>query len=127
MLQARSLTPILRIFDEAKAREFYLDWLGFHPDFEHRFEDGAPLYMGISLGNIRIHLSEHVGDASPGANILIYCKGLVGYHTSITKVPYKYYRPAVEPYQWVEHHICMQVQDPFYNKISFIEDIQGVQ
>ena len=30
-------TPILRIFDEAKAREFYVDFLGFKVDWEHRF------------------------------------------------------------------------------------------
>ena len=30
-------TPILRIFDIAKAREFYLDFLGFAVDWEHRF------------------------------------------------------------------------------------------
>ena len=41
--------PILRILDEAKAREFYIDWLGFQIDFEHRFAPGMPLYMGISL------------------------------------------------------------------------------
>jgi len=31
-------TPILRILDEAKAREFYVDFLGFNVDWEHRFE-----------------------------------------------------------------------------------------
>ena len=28
--------PILRIFDEAKAREFYVGFLGFKIDWEHR-------------------------------------------------------------------------------------------
>jgi hypothetical protein len=41
-------TPILRIFDEAKAKEFYIDFLGFKVDWEHRFEAGLPLYMQIS-------------------------------------------------------------------------------
>ena len=40
--------PILRIFDVAKAKEFYLDYLGFRTDWEHRFEPG--LYMQISKG-----------------------------------------------------------------------------
>jgi len=35
--------PILRIFDEAKAKEFYLDFLGFSLGWEHRFEPDAPL------------------------------------------------------------------------------------
>lgn len=29
-------TPILRMFDEAKAREFYIDFLGFHVDKYYR-------------------------------------------------------------------------------------------
>ncbi|MEM6436951.1 MAG: glyoxalase superfamily protein, partial [Cyanobacteria bacterium P01_D01_bin.115] len=37
-------TPILRIFDEAKAKEFYVDFLGFQVDWEHRFQPGMPLY-----------------------------------------------------------------------------------
>lgn len=40
--------PILRIFDEAKAREFYVDFLGFKVDWEHRFGENFPLYMQVS-------------------------------------------------------------------------------
>jgi len=39
---------VLRSFDEAKAREFYVDFLGFTVDWEHRFEPGMPLYMQVS-------------------------------------------------------------------------------
>ena len=35
--------PILRIFDEEKAKEFYINFLGFRVDWEHRFEEGLPL------------------------------------------------------------------------------------
>ncbi|TIS73102.1 MAG: VOC family protein, partial [Mesorhizobium sp.] len=41
-----TVTPILRMFDTVKAREFYLNFLGFEVRFEHRFDDNAPLYMG---------------------------------------------------------------------------------
>ena len=57
--------PILRIFDEAKAREFYAGFLGFTFDWEHRFEPGTPLYAQVSRGDCRLHLSEHHGDAHP--------------------------------------------------------------
>lgn len=40
--------PVLRIFSVEKAREFYLDYLGFQVDFEHRFDERAPLFMQIS-------------------------------------------------------------------------------
>lgn len=45
---SHKVIPILRIFDEAKAREFYIDWLGFSVDWEHRFNSNTPLiYAGI--------------------------------------------------------------------------------
>ena len=65
------ITPILRSFDEAKAREFFVDFLGFTVDWEHRFEPSLPLYMQVSKDDCIIHLSEHHGDCSPGAAIRI--------------------------------------------------------
>ena len=41
------VTPILRSFDEARARDFYVRYLGFEVLFEHRFEPGLPLYLGL--------------------------------------------------------------------------------
>lgn len=35
--------PIIRIFSEEKAKEFYLDFLGFKLEWEHRFEEQLPL------------------------------------------------------------------------------------
>ena len=40
-------TPILRIFDIAKAHEFYVDFLGFEVQWEHRFEDIAALHREL--------------------------------------------------------------------------------
>ena len=34
--------PILRIFDVAKARQFYLGFLGFRVDWEHHFGESTP-------------------------------------------------------------------------------------
>jgi hypothetical protein len=62
---------ILRMFDEAKAKEFYLDFLGFTLDWEHRFEAQLPLYMQISKDRCILHLSEYHGDGSPGAAMRI--------------------------------------------------------
>ena len=45
-----AVIPIFRIFDVAKAHEFYLGYLGFKIDWEHRFEPGMPLYTQISRG-----------------------------------------------------------------------------
>lgn len=40
-------TPILRIFDIEKAREFYIGYLGFTVEREHRFDETSPLYMCV--------------------------------------------------------------------------------
>ena len=59
--------PILRIFDEAKARKFWIGFLSFTVDWEHRFDPDAPLYMQVSRDGCVLHLTEHHGDYSPGA------------------------------------------------------------
>jgi len=46
--QLREAIPILRIFSVEKAKEFYLDFLGFTLDWEHRFGDNFPLYAQVS-------------------------------------------------------------------------------
>ena len=58
--------PILRMFDLDKAKDFYVGFLGFQVDWEHRFEPATPVYMQVSRGDCRIHLSEHHGDGTPG-------------------------------------------------------------
>ena len=79
-IQIQQTIPILRIFDVAKAREFYLDFLGFNIDWEHRFEDGFPLYMQVSRAGMTLHLSEHHGDACPGSTVFAWMHGLDEFH-----------------------------------------------
>jgi catechol 2,3-dioxygenase-like lactoylglutathione lyase family enzyme len=62
-----SVVPIRRIFDIAKADEFYLGFLGFKVDWDHRFDDNAPLYRQALRGDLVLRLSEPHGDGSPGA------------------------------------------------------------
>lgn len=66
-----SVVPIFRIFDYKKAIEFYVDWLGFKIDWEHKFEDNSPIYMQVSRDGIILHLSEHHGDCAPGSKAYI--------------------------------------------------------
>ena len=63
--------PILRSFDEREAKAFYVGYLDCTVDFEHRFEPGLPLYMQVSRDGLVPHVSEHHGDASPGATVRI--------------------------------------------------------
>lgn len=109
-------TPILRSYDEGKAREFYLDWLGFRVDFEHRFEPSMPLYMQISRGDCLLHLSEHHGDGSPGVVVRIRVDELEAFHAELQTRPYKNYRPSIHERDWAHE---MVVQDGAGNRLVF--------
>ena len=113
-------TPILRIFDEHKAREFYIDFLGFAIDFEHRFEDETPLYMGISRDGCTLHLSEHHGDCCPGAAVRVAADDLDEYHRELTAKAYKYNRPMIQEMPWGTRD--MTVLDPFGNRLTFTNE-----
>ena len=77
------ITPILRIFDEAKAKEFYVDFLGFKVDWEHRFADDLPLYMQVSKDDCLLHLSGHFGDCCPGSAVRIETTELEAYQQEL--------------------------------------------
>lgn len=108
----------MRIFDTAKAHEFYLDFLGFSVDWEHRFGDDFPLYSQISRNGLRLHLSEHSGDATPGGNMVVPMRGLDTFHRELADRNYRYLKPAISEQDWGRE---MQVTDPFNNRIRFME------
>lgn len=111
--------PIFRIFSEENAREFYLGFLGFRLDWEHRFEPDMPTYMQISRGAVVLHLSEHHGDATPGSTAYVRMRGVRDFHAEISAKDYRYLRPGVESRDWTDAE--MTVTDPFGNRIRFGE------
>jgi hypothetical protein len=111
--------PILRSFDETKAREFYIDWLGFGIDWENRFGPHAPLYMQVSRDGIVFHISEHHGDGSPGVHVRILMSGVQDLHAELAAKAYKNNRPGLERPEW--GGIEFTVIDPVNNRISFAE------
>lgn len=118
----KSPTPILRIFDEQKAKEFYLTFLEFELDWEHRFEDDLPLYMQVSFGDCMIHLSEHHGDCCPGAALRIEVENLELLHASLRSKKYKYALPGIEPTPWNTLEVSMV--DPFGNRLVLFERLE---
>jgi uncharacterized glyoxalase superfamily protein PhnB len=113
--------PILRIFDIAKADEFYLAYLGFGVDWDHRFDDHAPLYRQISRGDLLLHLSEHHGDGSPGVHLRVTMSGVEAFHQELAAKAYRYMRPGLERTPWKT--LETGVIDPFGNKIQFSEPV----
>lgn len=112
--------PIFRMFDSEKAKEFYLGFLGMTLDWEHRFEDGAPLYMQVARGDLKLHLSEHHGDCCPGSTAYVQMTGLEDFHREITSKGYRFMRPGLDPAPWGGR--IMEVTDPFGNRLRFCED-----
>lgn len=110
--------PVVRIFDEARAMEFYEGFLGFTVDWRHRFHANAPLYCQVSRGGMRLHLSEHSGDASPGCTSIVYMKGVEALQKSLVAKNYKYNRPGLNRQEW---GMECEVIDPFGNRLRFLE------
>lgn len=118
-MQVQQTIPILRIFDYDKALEFYISWLGFTIVWENRFEENAPVYMEVEKAGMRLHLSEHHGDGTPGTKVFVWCNGLQEYHRELMDKQYKYNRPGLEEAFYSAW--CMEVNDPFNNRIIFNE------
>ena len=124
MIHLSSPIPILRIFSEEPARAFYLDFLGFKIDWEHRFEPGMPLYAQISRGKLLLHLSEHHGDATPGSTVFVPMSGIDAFQSELLAKQYKFARPHVDNLDWGRQ---MQIADPFGNRIRFCEQILSAE
>ena len=121
MVKLGAVTPVLRIFDEAKAREFYVDFLGFTIEFEHRYGDNFPIYMAISHSGCRLHLSEHHGDGSPGAHVRISADDVDQMCKDLSAKDYKFAKPGggeKTPWGTIE----VTITDPFANRLTFAQE-----
>lgn len=110
--------PIVRIFSVEKAMEFYRDFLGFKVDWEHRFGDNFPLYCQVSRAGVVLHLSEHAGDASPGAKAIVHMTGIEKLRAELIAKDYRYMKPGIVEQPWGRE---LTVTDPFSNRIVFCQ------
>lgn len=113
--------PILRSFDAGQMREFYVDFLGFAVTFEHRFDPQGPLYSELRMGDCILHLSEHHGDACPGAALRIEMEDVRGYAFALNAKRYRQARPGVVRQPW--GYDDMTVTDPFGNRLIFFSAV----
>ena len=111
--------PITRIFDEDKAKEFYIGYLGMNLDWEHRFEPGYPIYMQVSKGALKLHLSEHSGDCTPGSKIFVNVSNIDALCGELQARDYSFCKPTIETAHWGDR--CFTIVDPFSNRILFNE------
>ncbi len=114
----RRVVPVLRIFDVEKAKAFYVGYLGFSLDWEHRFEERSPLYMQVSRGSLVLHLSEHHGDGTPGSVVYVETRGVRAYQAELAAKEYPYLNPGVCV---DEMGTGMTLLDPFGNTLRLNE------
>jgi len=118
-LRTLRVIPILRIFSVEKTHEFYLGYLGCHLDWEHRFDENAPLYMQVSRDGLVLHLSEHYGDGSPGACFQVDFEGVRELHSELAAKNYPYWRPGIDETFWGTPRL--NLLDPFGNQLHLCE------
>jgi hypothetical protein len=108
------VVPILRFFDEALTKQFYIDFLEFTVDWEHRFEPDMPLYMQLSKDDCILHLSEHFGDCNPGSAIRVEVEDAKRLQEHLLAKAFKFARPGFD-----SHWNQVSLTDPSGNKLHF--------
>jgi hypothetical protein len=113
---ARVTIPILRTFPGGEAHRFYVEFLGFTVDWEHRFDDGMPLYQQVSREGCVLHLSEHHGDATPGSAVRIEISDVRGLQRELADSTVYPLQIGLCSEPWGDD---LTVPDPFANHITF--------
>ncbi|HEX3424037.1 MAG TPA: glyoxalase superfamily protein [Sphingomicrobium sp.] len=113
-----SPTPILRSFDERRAKRFYVEFLGFEILFERRFEPNSPLYMGLRKGDCVLHLSEHYGDGTPGSVTRIPAHDVKALAVELREKNFENARPGdPQLMDWGSWELT--IHDPASNRLTF--------
>jgi catechol 2,3-dioxygenase-like lactoylglutathione lyase family enzyme len=97
--------PILRTADVAVAVPWYVR-LGFEQEWTHRFEEGFPAFVSMVRGEVRLFLSEHVGDARP--DTLLYLR------LNDVELIAEEFGVAVEDAPWARE---IELRDPDRNRL----------
>jgi hypothetical protein len=117
-IQVISMVPILRMYDVAATIRFYVDYLGCSPDW--RDGDGdRPVYLQVSRAALRLHLSSHHDDGTPGTAVLVVVGNLDALHAELHQRRYPFLNPGIEP--GPGHGREMQLIDPASNRIRFYQ------
>jgi extradiol dioxygenase family protein len=110
--------PILRMFDVAATKRFYVEYLGCSLDWCDG-EGDRPVYMQVSRGDLVLHLSTHHDDGTPGGAVLVETQDVDTLHAELRERGYPFLNPGVEPGPGGGRE--MQLIDPSSNRLRFYE------
>ena len=112
--------PTFRILNYNVAIEFYVDFLGFTMDWEHRFGPSEPVYMQISRNNLTLHLSENKRFQTE-VIIFVDTDGIEAFHKELVERNTAKSIPEVSKTDW--QTLQMEIKDPFGNLLRFNQTI----
>ena len=117
--EVRSSIPVWRMFEEAEAKVFYLDYSGFEIDWQPGFSPTAAMDLQIDLREAILHLNGHAtADAqiTEGNNPTL---GLPNYCDYLISKGANYPKPvAVDP-RYQGRKTDLNIYDPFGNYLVF--------
>jgi len=100
---------------------FYVEYLGCSLDWQDG-EGDRPVYLQVSRDGMRLHLSSHHDDGTPGTAVHVVVRNLDALHAELRNRGYPFLNPGIEsgPGNGRE----MQLIDPASNRVRFYEPAQ---
>jgi hypothetical protein len=118
-IELRAAIPILRMHDVAVTKRFYLDYLGCALDGQDG-EGDLPIFMKVSRGAMRLHLSSHHDDGTPGSVVLVVTSDVADLHAELASKNYPFLNPGLEAGPG-GGGLELQLIDPASNRLRFYE------
>lgn len=116
------IVPTLRMTDEARSRAFYVDGLGFHVDWTHRFEPDLPALLQLSRDGIIFYLSQHVMDCAVGGLLHLFVDRVDDWHAALRRHGIAIELPPTDqPWGLREMHVI----DPDGNRLRICTRLSG--
>lgn len=112
--------PVFRILSYETAVKFYVGFLGFKIDWEHRFKTTDPVYMQVSYYGLTLHLSEF---KKFDTNTIVYVEttNLLGFHHELKQRNSESNIQDIQPTNW--QTMQLEIEDPFGNLLRFNENL----
>ena len=117
-VRVTAVVPILRMYDVAATLRFYVEYLGCTLDWQDG-EGDRPVYLQVSRGSLRLHLSSHLDDGTPGTAVLVVACGIDALHAELRTRGYPYLNPGIE--EGPGSGRTLQLIDPASNRVRFYE------